>query len=214
MAGIELILGTDTLETGFRAKANNNFNEQIVGYQLLTNNTGAYTGILRLIKFNGGFINVDLSLIYYTQAQIGAIVAALSSSPYSGAWSNIAPYAAQSVVDYEGILYRSSINNNTDIPGTTGTWIDVLTAATTTIEKMLTGADPQDYIYAYAGDVSKPGLLIYAELQTSQPNPATSIAEDVYSPYALTYFKFTTDNTILLRRSDPGDIVKVTIKQL
>lgn len=214
---VQPILSTDTLETGFRQKYNTTVNEIITGYQLLTDNLGAYTNTLRLIKFDGGFINIDLSVIYYTQAQIGALISGINSSPYSGAWANPSGtgYAVNAVVDYEGDLWRSTTLNNIDVPGTTGTWISVLTQNAAPIEVNLDDTKPQDYAYTYTvGNVSNAGLYIYAEMSVSINNPLTEVPETVYTPYPISYFKFSSNNVILLRRSDPGDIVKVTIYQL
>jgi hypothetical protein len=125
---VQQILSTDTLETGFRQKYNNSVNEIITGYKLLTDSTGAYTAVVQLTKFGGGFINIDLSPEFYTKSQIGAIISSINSSPYSGTWVNVA-YSAQAIVDHNGILWVSTSNTNTDEPGTSVKWIAVTYSA-------------------------------------------------------------------------------------
>lgn len=208
---VQPILSTDTLETGFRVKYNTSVNEIITSYQLLTNNLGAFTGVLRLIKFGGGFINIDLSGIYYTQAQIGALISAVNSSPYSGAWSNVAPYAVNSVVDHDGNLWRSVTAGNIDEPGTSAAWVSILDVAPSSVEIDFPAGGSTDLSIPYAAGVLTPGLFVYAE-QYYLDNSIDPSGQNIFIPYAITYFKITSTNHILIRKSDPGDHIKITIK--
>src|ERR1035437_2454796 len=202
---ITLILPTDTLEAGFRVKANNNFGEEIVGYQLLKDNNGAYTGVIRLIKFSGGFISVDLSNTYYTKAQIGSLLAAINSSPYSGAWDvTKIPYASKSITDNGGRLWRANISTNTE-PGTDGTWDNVLADSPTgPTEIDFPAGVSLDLDIDYGSDVNVPGLFIYAQLYTVN-NVIDPTGANVFVPYVITDFRNATTNHIIIRRSDPGD---------
>lgn len=128
MAGVQLILSTDTLETGFRLKANSSFNSIIVSATPVVA-SGLFTGVIRLNTFGGGFINLDLSSLYYTQTQISTLIGEITGSSYRGAWSNSfsGGYSSTDVVDYSGTFWRSATNSNTDQPGTTLNWTDILT---------------------------------------------------------------------------------------
>lgn len=72
----------------------------------------------------------------------------------------------------------------------------------------LTSANPQVYDYTFPGDVSAAGLSIYAETVYADPDLGTN----VWVPYDIVYKKVPTTNHIFLIRSDPADVVKVTIK--
>ena len=84
-------------------------------------------------------------------------------------------------------------------------WVNIGSANVDVIE--LTGSDPQDYDYTYAGDVEDPGLQIYAETYYTDPTYGPTLV-----PYTLQYFKIPATNHIIFRRSDVGDLVRVTVK--
>jgi len=120
---VELILSTDTLETGFRHKANDSFGAIIVSATPVVV-SGVFTGIIRLNCFDGSFISLDLTSLYYTQTQITQLLTGITSSLYQGDWNNSLPggYAVKSVVSYLGNFWRSNITDNIDIPGATANW--------------------------------------------------------------------------------------------
>lgn len=124
---VELILSTDTLETGFRQKANASFGAIIVSAtpQIVS---GKYSGIIRLNCQDGSFINLNFTSLYYTQTQITQLLSTLTGSPYSGSWNSslTGGYAVLSVVDYNGNLWRSNNAANSDEPGTSGKWTAIL----------------------------------------------------------------------------------------
>lgn len=68
---VKKILSTDTLETGFRAKYNETVDEIITGYEFpaaVGLQPDGYT--LRLKKFGGGYIDINLQQFYYTKQQV------------------------------------------------------------------------------------------------------------------------------------------------
>jgi hypothetical protein len=122
---IQLIESTDTLETGFRVKANANFNE-IIESVTQVKISGNPTGTYRLNKNGGGFIDLVLTDQFYTISQISTLLSGISASPYSGAWDNTkTPYVPPAVVDHDGKLWRANTSTIAE-PGTDGTWTDIL----------------------------------------------------------------------------------------
>jgi len=207
---IQLIEPTDTLESGFRVKANANFNEIIESVDQLKDGGGNPTGTFRLIKNGGGFIDLVFTDQFYTISQISTIIAGLLQSPYSGAWDGSkVPYAAQSVVDHDGTLWRANTPTSTE-PGTDGTWDDILVrSAVAEIDFPASAGLDKDINYGF--DVTAPGLQVYAE-QYYVDHTIDPTDGNILIPYAITYFKIPATNHILVRKSDPGDHIKITIK--
>lgn len=207
---IQPILPTDTLESGFRVKANANFNEIIESVQQVKDGGGNPTGTFRLLKNGGGSIDLVLTDQYYTISQISTIINGLLQSPYSGAWDGSkTPYAANSITDHNGKLWRANTNTSAE-PGTDGTWVDVLTE-NGAIELDFPTGGSNDYIIVYGSDVTAPALQVYSE-QYYTDLSIDPTGENIFIPYAATYFKITANDTILVRRQDPGDHIKITIK--
>lgn len=124
---VELILSTDTLETGFRQKANASFGAIIVSATPVIV-SGVYSGIIRLNCEDGSFISLDLTSYYYTQTQISLLLSSFQGSVYSGGWNNsfTGGYSVLDIVDHNGNLWRSNNNANTDEPGTSAKWTPIL----------------------------------------------------------------------------------------
>lgn len=211
MAGIQKILLSDTLQSGFRVKANANFDEIIESVTQIAD-TGNPTGVFRLNKNGGGFIDLALTDQYYTKSQVATLISNISSSPYLGAWDIVhGAYAAGLVTDHNGKLWRANTITAYE-PGTDGTWDDVLSSTEPPIIEIPLGAgDPQVFSYPYTGNALAPGLVIYAEQIITLDNPFTGVPEDAVVPYSLSYAKFS-NNYITLTRQDISDVVKVTIK--
>lgn len=126
---VKQILPTDTLETGFRAKYNETVNEIITDY---TFSVDGFT--LRLKKFGGGFIDINLQQYYYTKQQLNTVLSGLTGSPYLGLWNTVSAQAGQYtsgiVVDYGGLFWRSNdITTEADIPGISNKWTDIIIPA-------------------------------------------------------------------------------------
>lgn len=207
---VTLILSTDTLETGFRVKANNNFNEII---ESVTPGEGAGAlpnGTYIFNKNGGGQIVLNITDQYYTKNQIATLIAQLSSSPYSGAWVSKA-YAPPAVVDHNGTFWRALTPTSTE-PGTDGTWQDILLdlIPVPTEHDFPAGTGSTDLDLPYS-DVTVPGLYIYAEQYTVDLD-VDPTGGNVFIPYPLTYFKIPATNHILFRKQDDGDHIKITIK--
>lgn len=207
---IQLIQPTDTLESGFRVKANANFNEIIESVTELKDAGGNYTGTFRLMKNGGGFIDLVLTDQYYTISQIATLLSGISSSPYSGAWDGSkVPYGPPNVVDHDGKLWRANTTTSAE-PGTDGTWDNVLNDTNGTEFDFPAGAS-LDYDINYGSDVSISGLQVYAE-QYYTDLSIDPTGSNIFIPYAITYFKITATNHIIVRKSDPGDHIKITVK--
>lgn len=207
---IQLIESSDTLEAGFRVKANANFNEIIESVTQLTDAGGNPTGTFRLVKNGGGFIDLVLTDQFYTISQISTIISGLLQSPYSGAWNGSkTPYAAGSITDHNGTLWRANTSTSAE-PGTDGTWDNVLNDTNGTEFDFPAGAS-LDYDINYGSDVSVSGLRIYAE-QYYTDLSIDPTGSNIFIPYAITYFKITATNHIIVRKSDPGDHIKITVK--
>lgn len=127
---VQLILATDTLETGFRSKANASFKAIVVSATPVMV-SGQYSGVIRLNCFDGSFINLDLTTLYYTQTQITQLLEGFTSSLYVGDWSNAysGGYGVKSVVSYNGNFWRSNISGNADVPGATANWTSLIGAS-------------------------------------------------------------------------------------
>lgn len=72
---VQPILDTDTLESGFRVKYDETVGEIITGYRYPAatgQQPNGYT--LRLLKFGGGFIEINLQQFYYTKQQIADLL--------------------------------------------------------------------------------------------------------------------------------------------
>lgn len=72
---VELILSTDKLQSGFRAKYNSSVNQIITGFT--DNADGTVTAAL----FGGGTLTIDLTDSFFTKAQVTALLAALVPAP-------------------------------------------------------------------------------------------------------------------------------------
>lgn len=207
---IQLIQPTDTLESGFRVKANANFNEIIESVTELKDAGGNYTGTFRLMKNGGGFIDLVLTDQYYTISQIATLLSGISSSPYSGAWDGSkVPYGPPNVVDHDGKLWRANTTTSAE-PGTDGTWNDIL-GGNTPFEIDFPAGGSNDLDIPYGGDVTVPGLQIYCE-QYYTDLTIDPTGGNIFIPYSATYFKITAANHIIVRRNDSGDHIKITIK--
>lgn len=138
---IQLIQSTDTLETGFRVKANNNFNEIIENITKdVNNNQPVNNGKYRFVKNGGGFLLFDLTDQFYTKTEVAQLLSNISSSPYSGQWSAANPYNTNDVVDLDGKLWRSNANSNTNTPGdNSGKWLLVLNYPVVTVGSDIPG---------------------------------------------------------------------------
>ena len=137
---VQLIQSTDTLETGFRHKANSSFNAIIISATPVMV-SGQFSGIIRLNCFDGSFINLDLSTLYYTQTQISQILSGFTHSLYLGDWNNAFPggYPVKAVVSFEGNFWRSNINANADTPGATANWTSLINISLSNIQAPFTG---------------------------------------------------------------------------
>jgi hypothetical protein len=127
---IQLILSGDTLGSGFRGKANANFNQIIQSVAFINNPAqpnNPTNGQLQLNLNGGGFILVDLPSMYYTKSQVDAIAAAFVGSPYVGTWATTPPtngiYASGKVVDYANEFWKAnSLTTVGDVPGVSTKW--------------------------------------------------------------------------------------------
>ena len=107
------------------------------------------------------------------------------------------------------MLWRANTSTSEE-PGADGTWDNVLSDTNGTEFDFPAGAS-LDYDINYGSDVSVPGLQVYAE-QYYTDLSIDPTGSNIFIPYAITYFKITATNHIIVRKSDPGDHIKITVK--
>ena len=113
---VELILSTDKLQSGFRAKYNASANEIIVSV------ADGGSGIATLTKKSGGTFSLNLTTSFFTKAEVVALIGSIvtgilitdvsdASGEYDASADGLPEFPLVTIYDANGVTMPASFDN-------------------------------------------------------------------------------------------------------